>query len=276
MSAGASRQPTFASFYDFYDGPDGREGQFEMYRSLAAEVGSPVLELACGTGIITIDLARAGFQVTGLDVSPDMLEVAREKISREDAEVRSRICLVEGDMKDFKLDNSFSLIFIPSNSFAYLTKLEDQKSCLRAICAHLRAQGLMVIEERQYAPDVLARMYEQRGTVKEWASGVNPATGRHTSFNSFLRHIDFVTQTIYERTWIDEVQDDGTVRRYVRPGGSSRSTHYSWDVRHYFNRFELQLLIEQAGFTISDLWGGPDRSPLGPRSYNMIFVAQGD
>jgi len=276
MSADALQQPTFASFYDFYDGPEGREAQFDMYRSLSGGVGSPVLELACGTGIITIDLARAGFQVTGLDVSPDMLEVAREKVSREDADVQSHICLVEGDMKDFKLDSSFSLIFIPSNSFAYLTELEDHKSCLQAIYAHLSAQGLMVIEERQYTPDLLARMYEQRGTVREWASGVNPATGRHTSRNSFLRHIDFVTQTIYERTWIDEVQDDGTVRRYVRQTGSSPGTHYSWDLRHYFNRFELQLLIEQAGFTIRDLWGGPDRHPLGPRSHNMVFVAQKD
>ena len=51
--------PTFASFYDFYDAAEFRRAQLGMYRDLAVQAGGEVLELACGTGIITLELARA-------------------------------------------------------------------------------------------------------------------------------------------------------------------------------------------------------------------------
>lgn len=148
MRFDVSRQPTFASFYDFYDDPEYRQGQLQMYRALASESGDSILELACGTGIITIELAHAGFHVTGLDISSDMLQVAQEKIAREDADVQSRIRLIEADMKDFKLDEKFNGIFIPSNSFGYLITLDEQKSCLQASHAHLKPPGLSYYHTR--------------------------------------------------------------------------------------------------------------------------------
>jgi len=266
MDISMPEQPTFASFYDFYDGPEYRQEQLAMYRSLAAEAGRKILELACGTGIITIDLARAGLEVTGLDISPDMMAVARDKIAREDGDVRSRIRLVESDMKDFRLDQEFDAIFLPANSFGWLTALDDQRSCLKCIRDRLRPSGLLVIEERHCPPPVVMSMWHSRLAVKAQMARVNPATGKHTTFNWVTTHIDFATQTIHSRSSIDEVQADGAVKRYIRGDGESRN--------HYFTRFELQLLVEQAGFAITDLWGTHGRHPLGPNSYNMIFVAR--
>ena len=80
MGSDVSCQPTFASFYDFYDSPDHRQDQLQVYCTLASEGGDPILELACGTGIIATELARAGLDVTGLDISSDMLQVAQEKM----------------------------------------------------------------------------------------------------------------------------------------------------------------------------------------------------
>lgn len=265
MKADTPTEPTFASFYDFYDGPEYRQEQLAMYRSLAVEAGQRILELACGTGIITIDLARAGLQVTGLDHSQEMLTVAQEKIAREDADVQSRIRLVGADMKDFRLDQEFDAAFLPTNSFGHLTALSDQRSCLKAIHSHLREGGLLVIEERHYPPPMLMGMWQNRLAVKAQTAKVNPCTGKYTTFHWSTVHIDFVSQTILSRCFIDEIQPDGTVRRYLRGDGRARS--------HYFGHFELQLLIEQAGFDITDLWGTQGRQPLGSRSYNMIFVA---
>jgi ubiquinone/menaquinone biosynthesis C-methylase UbiE len=267
MTKEASTTPTFASFYDFYDGPEHREKQLAMYRGLAAEAGERILELASGTGIIAIDLARAGFHVTGLDVSPDMLRVAREKIAREDAHVQSRIRLVEADMKDFSLNDSFDGVFLTNNSFGYLTQLCDRHSCLQAIHHHLNPHGLMVIEERNYTPEVLAGMGQKQRAVTIQMARVNPATGKFTTFQWVTNHMDFATQTIFCRRFIEEIQDDGTVKRYVPPeGGLSRS--------HYFTGFELQLLIEQAGFAIRDVFGGYGGQPLAASSRSMIFVAE--
>ena len=268
MNRNTQSGPTFASFYDFYDGPGHREKQFAMYRSLAAEAGRSVLELACGTGIITIDLARAGLCVTGLDISAEMLAVAKEKIAREESAVQSRIRLVEGDMKEFNLNETFDMVLLPSNSFGYLTGQDDQQSCLTAVHDHLRPGGTLVIEERHYPPPVLMHMWNRRPAITAQMVRVNPATGKHTSFNWATHHVDFATQTVFSTSFIDEVQADGAVKRYIHGAGMSQS--------HYFTRFELQLLIEQAGFTITDLWGSQDRWPLDAHSDNMIFVANRD
>src|SRR5512136_1735449 len=60
--------------------------------------GGPVLEVGCGTGRVLIPTARAGVEITGLDLSPHMLEVCRRKLKDEPEEVRSRVRLVQGDM----------------------------------------------------------------------------------------------------------------------------------------------------------------------------------
>lgn len=261
---------TFASFYDWYDGPEHRTLQFGLYRKLAEEAGDPVLELSCGTGLITLDLARRGHEITGLDVSSDMLKVAARKLEDEPEEVRERVALVEGDMSEFDLGRRFSLVLIPTNSFCHLTSMEAQRACLGCVRKHLRHGGTLVIEEKHYPPAQLARLQGQRGVVRQWKSGVNPETGRFTTFSSALRYIDVASQTICERTFIDETQPDGTVRRFVRPERDG----YSWDHRHYFNRFELQLLIEGAGFQAEHLWGSHRSEPFTADSESMIFVAR--
>ena len=53
------------------------------------------------------------------------------------------------------------------------------------------------------------------------------------------------------------------------------TSHQPTFASFYFNRFELQLLIERAGLEVLDLWGSHDRRPLSLSSYNMIFVARG-
>src|SRR5918998_3411811 len=62
-----------------YDRRDSSDTGVAFYASLARETGGPVLELACGTGLVAIPIARQGFAVTGLDVVPGMLERARSK-----------------------------------------------------------------------------------------------------------------------------------------------------------------------------------------------------
>ncbi len=91
----------FTRFYDWSYGD--REEDIPFYVSLARECGSPVLEVACGTGRVLIPLAREGFEVVGLDFSEHMLAIAREKLEKESPEVRSRVSLVQADMREFDL-----------------------------------------------------------------------------------------------------------------------------------------------------------------------------
>ncbi len=120
-----------------------------FYERLAREVGSPILELACGTGRVTIPLARQGFQVTGLDLVPEMLERARHKSEAEGLSVR----WVLGDCRTFRLPECFRLIFLTGNAFqAFLTRA-DQEALLARVREHLLPGGLFAFETRNPTPE---------------------------------------------------------------------------------------------------------------------------
>lgn len=138
-----------AEYYDlFADNSD-----IPFYLKYAERTGSPILDLAGGTGRVAITLARAGFEVAILDSSPSMLSVARKKLDRISKDIAKRITLIEGNMMSFKIPQKFSLIIVP-NSFGHALKPDDQLATLRCIKSHLRNDGLFILDlfvgEQQY------------------------------------------------------------------------------------------------------------------------------
>src|SRR5215510_9642719 len=113
-----------------------------FYTALAQETGGPVLEIACGTGRVSIPIAQLGFAVTGLDIVPGMLERARSK----SAGLPTR--WVGGDARTFDLGEQFRLIFLTGNAFqAFLTRA-DQEALFARVRAHLYVGGLFAFETR--------------------------------------------------------------------------------------------------------------------------------
>ena len=261
---------TLSEFYDFYDGPEDREDQFAFYTSLFDSEKGELLELACGTGIITIELARRGFHITGIDYDSDMLAVANRKLAKENEDTRRRAQFHCADMKDFIVNRQFGAVIIPTNSFGYLVKLEDQQACLKRVREHLLRKGILVIEERFCSPEALARMGARRGVERTWESRVNPETGRYTMFKTCIRRIDSANQTIYCSTFVDELQEDGSVKRYVP------TTTYFGNRSHYFGKTELQLLVESCGFKVKDIWGDRSKRPFVGQSKSIIVIAEKD
>ena len=111
LDPGKSRWMTEASLYDaptLYDFII-RAGPCEaFYRDLARQTGGPILELACGTGRLTIPPARDGHEVVGLDLSLAMLNAAKAKAAKV------KISFVQGDMRNFDLQRRFPLIVPPA------------------------------------------------------------------------------------------------------------------------------------------------------------------
>src|SRR5689334_3683768 len=89
-----------------YDEEDTSDAGIAFYSALAQETGGPVLEIACGTGRVSIPIARLGLAVTGLDIVPGMLAQAR----RKSASLPAR--WVAGDARAFDLGERFRLIFL--------------------------------------------------------------------------------------------------------------------------------------------------------------------
>ena len=259
---------SLSKFYDFYDGPEHREEQFSFYTSLFEPDECELLELGCGTGIITIELARRGFRIFGIDYDADMLSIARRKLALSDEDTQKRVEFHLADMKDFIVNKQFGAILIPTNSFGYLYKLEDQRACLAQIRQHLLPRGKLVIEERFYALEALQQMKNRLGVERTWAGRINPQTGNYTMFIDCIHWIDSAQQTIYRSTFVDEVQEDGTLKRHVP------SKTYFGNTQHYFSKTELQLLVENCGFHVQEIWGDKAKRPFGSRSNNIIILAE--
>jgi SAM-dependent methyltransferase len=227
-----------------------------MYENLARRCGSPVLELGCGTGRVALHLARAGFQVTGLDASPGMLALAREKLAR--ARLGERVRLLQADLRDFALDGRFAMATLAINTFMHFLTVADQVRALTNARRHLQPGGLLVIDLPRVDRSLLLEAGEHF-SVSEVLT--DPGTGRPI-LKLAAATLDLATQTQHLTLAYDETDEGGAVRR----------TTASFDV-HIFFRYEVELLLDKAGFDLEALYGSYALDPYGGEGERMIYVA---
>ena len=148
MNTNLKRYQLFGWDYDHFSPLN--ENEINWHKSHAHKTGGPILELACGTGRLLSKLAGIGYDVTGIDLSSKMLEIANANIGKLPAELKNKITLVNGDIIDFNFDRQFGLIFIADNSFRELCTKEAQISCLKAVYRHLSPQGAFLLTVRRF------------------------------------------------------------------------------------------------------------------------------
>ena len=135
-----------------------------FYVELARETEGPLVELAVGTGRVAIPVAReTGRPVLGIDISPAMLERAREKADAAGAELELRL----GDMRDLELDEPAGLIYVPARSLLHLPTWADRRRAFERFYASLRPGGRLAWNAFVFDPSIAARLdggwHEQNG-----------------------------------------------------------------------------------------------------------------
>lgn len=245
----------FARFYDL--DYEAFQEDLALYAGFAERTGGPLLELGCGTGRLLLPLARAGFEITGVDMSAKMLEVAREKV--REAGLEQQITLVQADMREVQLEKRFRLAFIAINSFMHLTTLADQLTALGAWHRLLAPGGLLIIDVYNPNPQ---QLLEADGRVELQERWFDPATGA-TVMKQVSRTLDAARQLQHVLFIYDEVLPDGEVRRTLAPFQA-----------RYLYRFEGELLLDKAGFAPEQVYGSYDLDPYESDSERIIFVAR--
>jgi SAM-dependent methyltransferase len=256
----ASQTADFAALYDAIYASRDDAG---FWRSVAAGCGGPLLELGCGTGRVLVPLARAGFEVTGLDLSSEMLERCRAKLRSEPPHVRERVRLIETDMTAFDLGRRFAAITCPFGGFQQLRTVGQQLTCLDRCRSHLLPGGSLVLDLPNPDPAPAAYARDEPAGSEATAESVDWSDGRRIRW--------WVTVTGYERA--EQWNECELTFDVVEASGATRRVTETIALRYVF-RYELEHLLVRAGFRVVALYGDYDRSPFGDESPAMIAVAQ--
>jgi SAM-dependent methyltransferase len=249
-----------ADLYD-YVVPYRERADVDFFVEAAKESGGPVLEVGCGTGRVLIPTARAGIEISGLDLSPHMLAVCRERLKAEAQKVQSRVRLVEGDMRQFELGQTFSLVTLPFRPFQRLILLEEQLTCLGCIHRHLAEGGKLILDI--FNPMLEALVNKDFG--KEMAE--EPEFSLPDGRKVIRKH------SVVSRDVANQINYTELVHYVTYPDGRKERLVQAFPMRYFF-RFEAEHLLARAGFRVEHVYADYDKSPYGSKyPGELIFVA---
>jgi len=233
---------------------------FYLEEAERAGVSSRVLELGCGTGRLTLPLAQAGHEVTGLDFSPAMLVRAREKLAAEPRSVQDRVTLVEGDARRVELGQtaSFDVVLAPFRVLQHFPAISDQLEVLTGARRQLRPGGRLVL-------DVFNPSYPMM--TRDRSAEVEDTSERTLPDGRTLRR----TVRVLTVHWAEQVSDIELIY-YLRTGDRMERVVQSFAMR-FFTPSELTHLVARAGFRLDALYGDFDRRPLDDEAPEIIVVA---
>ena len=123
---------------DWYATTYGRRLLDEIARR--GRAGARVLDAGCGTGTLALLLAREGYRVTGIDLSPALLEIARAK------DAAGAVTWVEGDLTDFDLGQGFDIVVSVGDVLNHLETLDAWERAFRSLATHLAQGGLLFFD----------------------------------------------------------------------------------------------------------------------------------
>lgn len=231
---------------DLYDddNPDGPDHDF--YRAIADESGArSIIDLGCGTGILTVTFAGPGRQVVGVDPSATMLDHARQRPGAES------VTWILGDSRQVPVcpDEPADLAVMTGNVTQHIDD-EDWARTLRDLREALRRGGTLAFESRNPSAEAWRGWTSSERTTRDTAHGpleewsradeVSPGVVRLIASNRFLRTGETVVET---------------------------------QTLHFRTRSELERQLDAAGFTVTAVFGDWRRGPVVDSSAVLVVTA---
>jgi len=239
-----------AKFYDLF----GSKNDLEFYKELALQSGNEALELGVGTARVAISLAKDGVTVVGIDNSVHMLRVAKEKLAKETEDIRKRVILKRGDMRNFELRQSFPFIYIPASTFDHNITIEDRKQTLNCICRHLKKNGTFAFDLEQAMPDKPEKSW--------WIDRKKTEDGK-TVVRSIFTRKNAPKRTLSLDLFYDVCKNGKMLERYHEYGEVA-----------IISRDEIIRLLKEAGFKVVSVYGDFDKSEYRKDSPKLVLVTK--
>lgn len=230
-----------------------------FYLELAEQSAGPVLEIACGTGRVLFPIARKGIEIFGVDNSQPMLEVLKETLARESADVRRRVTVQEGDMRNFRLNRKFPLVMIPFRPMQHMFTVEDQVAALTTASTHLTDSGTLAFDVFYPKFEMIGARVGEEIPEMEWRPSSDPTKVVRRFFRKDA--IDKINQ-IFTFTFIFRTyQGDRLLLEETEP---FRLGYYTYP--------HLRALFKLAGLKPVAEYGSFAKFPLDNRAEQMIFL----
>lgn len=237
----------------------GMLGDVAFYTAQALALGGPVLEVGCGTGRLSIPLARAGVEVWAVDVSEAMLGQLRAKLAMEPSDIRARVRFIHQDATALDLPGgSARLAILPFNVLMLIPDDVPERRALNAVARHLAPGGGFALDVMN--PATLP--WEADPTPVQSQPRRNPATG-----NPYVRHAQAsaVDGRGVQRIagWYDELLPDNAIR----------TTRFAFDWR-MIDRTQLDRMLADAGLTPDGVTGDFDGAPWTADSRRIVATGR--
>ena len=214
-----------------------------VLNALALTPGDRLLDLCCGHGRHSLELAKRGIKVTGQDLSQVFLERARRDAGEQGVEVE----FVRSDMREIPFANEFDAVINLFTAFGYFDRDSEDERVFAAVASALRPRGQFLIDVQN--PLRLARVFQPRDWLRTEPEGALLLEDREW---------DYMTgRTRNVRTLITkegERRDEFTIRLYTLP--------------------EMRTMAERVGLSAVTAYGGFDSSPYSHTSGRLVFVAR--
>ena len=276
MAEGHEGWDEYAPFYDWENARTLGRRDVRFWRTVALNCGGPVLELGCGTGRISIPLARAGVPLVGLDRSAPMLARARQRVRR--ARLSSPVNLVRGDIRflpfadaslprrsakttpalprrSAKREGGFSMVLAPYGMLQSLLRERDLKATLAEAHRVLRPGGTLGVELVADLP--LWQEYKKRVSLKGWRRKTG---GAHVTLTETVRQDRARGLTIFDQEFTE------------RRGRQSETRRFSLSFRT-LSVPQVARRLEKAGFEVRALLGDYRGGPWDPRADVWVILA---
>ncbi len=250
-----------ARVYDRLNAEIDYEGWADFVESCFAcyleEKPTLVLDLACGTGSMTLALAARGYDMIGVDGSMDMLSVAYERAAER--ETPAPLFLLQ-DMRAFELYGTVGAVTCCLDSINYLLTEDDVRDCFACVHNYLDPDGLFLFDVN--SPYKFEHIYGDNAYIleDEWTDG----DGEYRSaYCGWQNHFDAETGICEFDLSVFEQDASG---RYERADEQQRERCY--------DEKTLRALLRETGFEVLGISGGYDRAPITPKSERWYLVAR--
>lgn len=254
--------PIFTNNLEEYDDPISYDiennaylGELPFLMEWVSKKGGPIVDLACGTGRMTIPLASKGFKLIGVDLHAGMLEQAKKKAQELDLQIE----WVEQDCTQLDLKCKSPLIYMVGNSIQHFHTNDSQNKLLTSIYKHLEEDGVFIFGSRFPNAEELL----QPSKEEYWK----------TYFDTTCdKEVDVYTISNYDA--LSQIQHYTTIRKYKNGEDKildEKRTNIS--LRYTYPK-EMERVLTENRFDILSVYKDWNGTPITNDSYEMIYVCR--